>query len=240
MLRANHLKSQTANTRRRVMLIGVGLLLVLATLPLPAWAGDFPGKGSRTKWDAAMKYSTTGIQQARKGNFELAKSSFEEAISIYNQDPAFYFNLGLIYERMKQADQAEIRYKYALKIDPKYSNAWFNLGALYGNQEKFTDSIHAYKQAKTCSLNDSDARAIDSALEKLESKLASSRGKDFYEKAKYEEALTNLDRAVALDNKNGQAYYLRGKVYEKLGKTSNAQSDFARSKELDYKPKQGE
>lgn len=160
-------------------LLGVALVVLFGTLPLTALAGDFPGKGSRAKWEEAMKYSSAGIQQARKGDFESAKSSFEKAISVYNQDPAFYFNLGLVYKKMNKADQAETYYKYALKIDPKYSNAWINLGSLYGSQEKITESIYAYKQARKCNLNDYDTRAIDSALEKLESKLASRKRENY-------------------------------------------------------------
>ncbi len=242
MLRADHrfASAQNIHLPKWMLLLGAILLIVLSTLPLTAWAGDFPGKGSKAKWEEGGKYSTLGIEQAGKGDFPAAKTSFEKAISIYNQDPAFFHNLALAYEKMNRIELAEVNYRNAIRLDEKYGKSWVNLGHLYYSKNKYSDSLVAYKNAERCQLSETSRQNVNNIIVTLESTLASSRGKDLYKQGKYDKALVDLDRAVALDKENGEAYYLRSKVYKKLGKESNAQSDFARSKELDYKPKQGE
>lgn len=235
MLRADHrcASAQKIHQPKWMLLLGAALVIVFSTLPLNALAETFPGKGSREKWNEAAKISLLGIEQANKSDLQSAQASFEKAISIYDQDPVFYFNLGYIHKRMNQFDKAEYFYKKALSMDPVYGNAWISLGWLYNAQGKTEDSLDAYKKASKCNLSPKDKKAVDICLPWL-------RGKNFYKRGKYNEALVELDKSIGLDSKNGEAYYLRGKVYEKLGKTSEAESDFARSKELNYKPKQGE
>jgi tetratricopeptide (TPR) repeat protein len=220
--------------------LGVCLVVVFGFLPLTAWAETFPGKGSRAKWEEAARYSKTGIRQAQAGDYKAAKASLEKAILIYDQDAAFYYNLGLVCKKLNLLDQTELNNKRALGINPTYGKAWIGLGNSYNDQNKIHDALNAYKSARNCNLNATDKANVDSVIEKLESTLATLRAEDSYKQGKYDKSLIDLDKAIGLDSKNGEAYYLRGKVNEKLGKTSEAQSDFARSKELDYKPKQGE
>lgn len=246
MLSAGHLISALAQihkiqTRNRLKaLFSMLLLVAFGTLPLPAWAGDFPGKGSRAKWEEAMGYGKLGVQQFNNGNLSDAQKSFEKAIDTYDQDPAFHYNLGYVYRKMNQFNKAEYYYKHALKMDPNDGTAWISLGWIYNAQDKTQESLNAYKNANNCNLSPKQKQDVNSFINVLEKKLALSHGEDSYKKGNYDKALVDLDKAIALDSKSGEAYYLRGKVYEKLGQTSEAQSDFARSKELDYKPKHGE
>jgi Tfp pilus assembly protein PilF len=45
-------------------------------------------------------------------------------------------------------------------------------------------------------------------------------------------ALNDLTRAIDLDNNFYQAYYNRGSVYKRLGKSKLSEKDFAKAKKL--------
>ena len=50
--------------------------------------------------------------------------------------------------------------------------------------------------------------------------------------AQYEQAIQDLDEAIRLNPEDGRAYYNRGISYEEMGKTKEAERDFAKAKEL--------
>jgi Flp pilus assembly protein TadD len=52
----------------------------------------------------------------------------------------------------------------------------------------------------------------------------------------YERAIQDYDVVIRLDPQEAMAYYIRGLVYERLGKTKEAELDFQKAKELGYEP----
>ena len=59
-----------------------------------------------------------------------------------------------------------------------------------------------------------------------------SRGDSYAELGQYEMAIQEYDEAIRLERNYGDAYYKRGLAYEALGKTIEAERDFAKAKEL--------
>ena len=59
-----------------------------------------------------------------------------------------------------------------------------------------------------------------------------------YERAiqDYDQAIQNLDEAIRLGPQDALAYYSRGLVYEELGKSTEAELDIAKAKELGFDP----
>jgi len=49
-------------------------------------------------------------------------------------------------------------------------------------------------------------------------------------------AIQEYDEAIRLERHWGDAYYKRGLAYEALGKTIEAERDFAEAKELGFNP----
>ena len=52
----------------------------------------------------------------------------------------------------------------------------------------------------------------------------------------FESAIQEYDEAIRLDPQAGPYYYNRGVAHEALGKTLEAERDFAKAKELGYDP----
>jgi tetratricopeptide (TPR) repeat protein len=157
------------------VLFGAVLVVVLGTLPLTAWAGDFPGKGSRTKWEEASKYNSLGIKQAKERNYQEAQDLFQKAINAYGQDPSFYHNTALVYELQNQQNQAESYYENALKVDSHYGQSWINLGHLYNAQGKILEALKAYKNAVKCNLSEPTKKEVLSSIKVLEIKHSASK-----------------------------------------------------------------
>ena len=59
------------------------------------------------------------------------------------------------------------------------------------------------------------------------------RGVTYVELGQYERALEDFDRVIRLDPDDFKAYYRRALAYEALGKTIEAERDFAKAKELE-------
>ena len=52
----------------------------------------------------------------------------------------------------------------------------------------------------------------------------------------HDKVIEDCDEAILLDPQDAVAYYIRGLVYEELGKSTEAKLDIAKAKELGYDP----
>jgi peptidoglycan hydrolase-like protein with peptidoglycan-binding domain len=60
------------------------------------------------------------------------------------------------------------------------------------------------------------------------------RGRCLFERARYDEALDDLDHAIALDQEFAAAFYNRGRVHNALGESSQAEADLDRAFDLGF------
>lgn len=87
------------------------------------------------------KYPDASCILIEQINYYLTTDKIEEAkeklILATQKEPnnkLLYYNLGVIYDKLKQYDKAEESYKKAIEIDETYFDAYYNLGALYYNR----------------------------------------------------------------------------------------------------------
>ena len=64
-----------------------------------------------------------------------------------NSNAELYNILGVLYYNKNNIQDAEINYKKAISINPKFSLAYSNLGNLYSDNKNFFASISSYKEA---------------------------------------------------------------------------------------------
>ena len=64
-----------------------------------------------------------------------------------NSNAELYNILGVLYYNISNIQDAEINYKKAISINPKYSLVYSNLGNLYSDNKNFFASISSYKEA---------------------------------------------------------------------------------------------
>ena len=68
----------------------------------------------------------------------------------------------------------------------------------------------------------------------------SNRGATYYYQGKYQEALRDYDRAIALESRNPKSYYGRALTYRALGNDTAAQQDYRNSCTLGLCPKESQ
>jgi O-antigen ligase/Tfp pilus assembly protein PilF len=74
-----------------------------------------------------------------------AEQIFKESKKYYN-DKSIYGNLGLCYMEMGDYKRAEEEFKYAIYLDPRFTQAYSDLGLLYFEKGNFDESIEQWKK----------------------------------------------------------------------------------------------
>lgn len=76
------------------------------------------------------------VNEIRYGDSPLAINDLKELIASYPDLAIGYYNLGLAYINNKQTNEAIKAWEKTIKIDNKYSDAYFNLGKAYKTIDK--------------------------------------------------------------------------------------------------------
>ncbi len=131
-----------------------------------------------------------------------------------------YSNLGMVYSRQGQSDEALSALKKALSIDPYCFEAHYNLGNVYREKEAFNEAINNYKKA--LKINPDFAEAHNNL------------GMTYGKKGLLDEAISEFSSALTINPTLVDAHYNRGITYGKQGRLDEAISDF--KKELAINP----
>jgi superkiller protein 3 len=125
-----------------------------------------------------------------------------------------HYDLGLALYGKGQLDEAIASYKKALELDPKYATAHNNLADILANSAdpKLRDPVQAVAEAK---------RATE-----LDPKLGiawSTLGEAYYRNGQWQEAITALDKALALlKGDDGEAFFFLAMAHHRAGHNDEA------------------
>ena len=81
-------------------------------------------------------------------NLDLPKESIN-SLNIarkYTDDKNIYRNIGLSYLKIGNYQKAEKNFKEAIYLEPKFSEAYFNLGYLYYSNKKYNEAIESWQK----------------------------------------------------------------------------------------------
>ena len=96
--------------------------------------------------DNADAIHLLGLLADSIGDKGLAVDLVRYAISIQSDNPLFHSNLGNILRAQGRLDEAVACYLEALKYNPQYVEACFNLATLYRDLDRLHDAIPLYQQ----------------------------------------------------------------------------------------------
>lgn len=128
----------------------------------------------------------------------------------YPDDPTAWVGLGLGYEDQKNFPEAQKAFESALKSDPKFAEAEYQLGVITEVSGNSAAASQHYERALQMEPNHVPA------LTKL--------GKLYLESGQYQKAQEVLLKAEALDPSNRQTEYGLALVYSKLGNREEAKA----------------
>jgi Flp pilus assembly protein TadD len=94
-----------------------------------------------------------GIVAENKGQFQDAIAKYQQVVQIDPTNKIAHYDLGVVYQTLKQDDQAAAEYGRAIALDPKYTSALFNYAVLESNRNR-THAIDLYRELLTLRPND--------------------------------------------------------------------------------------
>jgi tetratricopeptide (TPR) repeat protein len=122
---------------------------------------------------------------------------------------------GIAFHKQKDWDKAIADLGKAVELDPKDSNAIYNLGVVYEHKGDGDLAIADYTKAIALNPKDPDAHFA--------------RGNVYYDSDDFDNALKDYQMAIKLNPKHAAAILGRGLTYEQLGKPDKAEPDFKKA-----------
>ena len=173
-------------------------------------ARDYYDKSIVTLEEGLNKYPENSEMQVARTSAYIGAGRIAEAIAaskiLVENEPdnkIYHYNYGVLLLNSEKYPEAEAQLLEALKIDPEYENAIYNIGVTYVKW--------------------------GTAMNK-EAELQGVISEDY--KKKYEAALPYLEKVVEKDQTNVAIWELLGKVYSVLGMTDDANNAFKKADEL--------
>ena len=156
------------------------------------------------------------------GTLKLARGEPGEALRLIGAamasrapTPRMLFDLGLAFNALKQYQKALDSFDLAIQLQPEFSEAHGNRGAMLVALGRHDDAIESYRKALAIRPDFADAHCnLGSALTHLQ---------------RYDEALVSLDRALALRPDYPDALYNRGNALKQLKRYEEALASYNRA-----------
>ena len=166
------------------------------TTTAPTGAGASSSSPSRV--GEAHALLEKGKQLYREDQDDAAAEAFKQAVDLDPDLAEAHFRLGLSYEALNKAEEAEAEYKKAVETYKKHLSAnaddpeaHYNLGQTYANLHQYSEAIREYRQAVRLRDNDADIYYdLGVALTKL---------------AQYSEAASAFSKSLEIDPNNYRA-----------------------------------
>jgi tetratricopeptide (TPR) repeat protein len=157
--------------------------------------GEHTTEGDRSQ---ARVYLDQGKELYRTDQDEKAAEAFQEAIRLDPELAEAHFRLGLAYDAIGKAQEAENAYKKAIEKYKKYLEAngkdaegHYNMGQAYAGLHLYSEAAREYRQATHLKDDDADIfYDLGTALMKL---------------AQYDEAAAAFSKSLEIDKDNYRA-----------------------------------
>jgi len=221
-------------------------LLVAASVNAQQNAPPSPNASAVPQDQTARKMTPQEVALTR-GDIQMARKEYSQAVAEYRialqgdpKDALLLNKMGIAYQQLGDAANAERSYKKAMKADKKFSSAVNNLGTLEYQRQRYGRAIKYYKEALK---RDEQTAAVYSNL-----------GYAYYGNKQYPEAMTAFGKALALDPEvftkkggvgavlqqrtapdPGMFNFLLAKFYAKSGDAEHAAHYLKLSRDYGYK-----
>ncbi len=161
-----------------------------------------------------------GEMQRTFGQIDAAKNTYYQALKISDKNESVYLGLGIVFAMKKQFDSAAYCFSKGIKIKPYFPEG-------HSNYANFFDII-----GKT-----------DSALMEYAVSIAQNpdvyipymnRAKILVRLKRFDDAITDYNKAMTIQTDNGEPYYFRSVCYYQKGNKTQALQDAEKAVALGY------
>jgi tetratricopeptide (TPR) repeat protein len=183
---------------------------------------DFFKKYNPSSNDAKKnKYNELGFSYYSLQNGKDGLEQYNKTLALFPNNGTAIRGIGNIYYEIEEDyDQAIGYYERALKVDEENSRpVYYNLGWLYNDGERYDDAVKVLLKGIEYDSEESGYR------EEL--------GYAYYMREEYEFAITQLNKAISLDESSRLGYYYKGLCFVATNKKGDAMSMYYKLKELE-------
>ncbi|HLA12832.1 MAG TPA: tetratricopeptide repeat protein [Pyrinomonadaceae bacterium] len=169
-------------------------------------------------------FNILGYALRQRESFGEAEEAFKKYIALIPNDPNPYDSLAELYLKMGRFDDAITQYQKALSIDSNFINSHLGIGAALMYQGKTDEAAAEFNKINSKARSDGERRAALFALTVLAT-----------DGAKWDQALSEVDRQYALGEKTSDApnlagdLQLRGNILVEMGRFDEARQAYDRS-----------
>lgn len=156
--------------------------------------------------------------------------------SVSEQSTDVLLGIAGSYQGLKQMDKALEYYKKALALAPTNSDIAYNIGAIYVNNQNYNEAKNYFERALKLNPNNVNAKEALLDMKEVISQTSVQDAVALIEHQQYDDALKLLNKALAEDPNNPDAYYYRATVYDAKTNYLLAINDYKKS--LKFNPNQ--
>ncbi len=189
--------------------------------------------------DSAKSYYEKGVEYGVQGKFNEAKKEFEKALKIdrfhilakeclkitedvavhkVKSEAAIHSFMAVNYANKGMWDKAIAEFSTAIKINPRYAEAYNYRGFAHVNKGQYDQATLDYNKA--IEINPRYAEAYNN------------RGVAYVNKGQYDLAIFDYNKAIEINQSFVTAYYNRGTAYVNKSQTDQAILDYNKAIEI--------
>jgi len=157
------------------------------------------------------------ILLANDGFNEEALSNLQYLLKYFPEDAELHYNVGILYEKLKDFEKAKIAYQKAIEISPQ-EDFYYNLGEVLVTLGEWDDAIEAFKTVLKTDSKDGNCYF--------------NLGLCYYHKDETNIATDNFQKAIELNPKDIFAHFYLGNIYHNNGLTNFAQESYKKVLEI--------
>ena len=167
---------------------------------------------ARVHFAVASDYRTLGdsakVAAEKPALYQKALDEYYVGLKIYDQDAEVWYNMGVTYFSMGNAQKALEVYEKALKLRPAYSMALNNVGVIYFNSQKYDEALGYFLKSVQSDSTFADALGNTGAV--------------YHNKGNYAQAIVYYEKAIQKNPFNRNVYANMAKAYNSLGNKEKA------------------
>jgi len=188
-------------------------------------------------------HTDLAVESMKKNQYRIAVMEWNKALTLAPNEPWTHNNLGFSLMETGKLDDAIEHFRTALALDPRYTEAYNNLGEAFAGKGDSKEAIVQFEKAVKLDTGSGVAQAnlglllaqtgrTDKAIFHLRKAAALSPdtpsihmnlGHALSDNGNFQEAGVQVEEAVRLsDGKDPLSLFLLGRIYAKMGRSSEA------------------
>jgi tetratricopeptide (TPR) repeat protein len=147
---------------------------------------------------------------------ETTNAHYDDSAEFQKRD---LYQKGVNQMASEKLEDAIRSFELALRIDPKYVDAWIKKGYAHFHLGQYTVAIHSYDKALDIDLNDGEAWNM--------------KGLAYYKMNNYEKAVEACEKAIDINPNDGMSWYNKACYLTVVGRIDEGMEALKRSIEID-------